>query len=208
MFNRKNQTIDIMLDLETLGNQNCPVLIQLSAVAFNLETKEIYGQYNSLISPQSCVKAKLQSDGSTVDWWLQQEMSVVKKVFVDAVTSGKDLSVTLDEFTLFVNNLKKTYQTEEVLIWGNGMLADNRWILSAYNAVKKEPPWCFWQDQDVRTMVNLGHRLLNFDPKKDIPFEGEKHNAIDDCKHQIKYICAIYEKLVKLLLVINGEKNE
>lgn len=198
MQDRNNNTIDVMLDLETLGNKNSPVLIQLSAVAFKLETGDFLAEYNTLVSPQSCVKAKLQSDGSTVDWWLQQDPAVVKKVFVDAVTQGKDLSLALDEFSKYINDLKQTHKTKEVLVWGNGMLADNLWIKSAYAAANKEVPWMYWQDQDVRTIVSIGKRLLNFDPKKDIPFVGEKHNAIDDCKHQIRYVCAIFKKLQEL----------
>jgi hypothetical protein len=50
---------------------------------------------------------------------------------------------------------------------------------------------------DVRTIVELGRKLLNFDPKKDMPFKGEKHNALADAIHQAKYVSAIYQKLAE-----------
>lgn len=60
-----------------------------------------------------------------------------------------------------------------------------------------EVPWKYFEPVDVRTLVDLGKRLFDFDPKKTIKFEGDKHNAIDDCKFQIKYCSAIYKKAKK-----------
>ena len=56
-------------------------------------------------------------------------------------------------------------------------------------------PWSYAGDMDVRTIVELGRKLPNFDPKKDMPFEGEKHNALADAIHQAKYVSAIYQRL-------------
>jgi len=52
-----------------------------------------------------------------------------------------------------------------------------------------------YNDRDVRTIVDLGRALLGFDPKKDMPFTGERHNALDDAIHQAKYVSAIYQAL-------------
>ncbi|ENK9589510.1 3'-5' exoribonuclease, partial [Salmonella enterica] len=48
---------------------------------------------------------------------------------------------------------------------------------------------------DVRTMVTLG-RAIGFDPKRDMPFEGDMHNALADARHQAKYVSAIWQKLI------------
>ncbi|EBO5570485.1 3'-5' exoribonuclease, partial [Salmonella enterica] len=54
----------------------------------------------------------------------------------------------------------------------------------------------WWNDRDVRTIVELG-KAIGFDPKRDMPFEGTRHNALDDAIHQAKYVSAIWKKLAK-----------
>ncbi|EQA7358075.1 3'-5' exonuclease [Enterobacter hormaechei] len=51
-------------------------------------------------------------------------------------------------------------------------------------------------DRDVRTVVEMG-KAISFDPKRDMPFEGTRHSALDDAIHQAKYVSAIWQKLVK-----------
>lgn len=58
------------------------------------------------------------------------------------------------------------------------------------------PCWFYSNDLDVRTMVSLG-RAIGFDPKRDMPFDGERHNALADAIHQAKYVSAIYQRLVQ-----------
>ncbi len=39
--------------------------------------------------------------------------------------------------------------------------------------------------------------LIGFDPKRDMPFKGTRHNALDDAIHQAKYVSVIWKKLAK-----------
>ena len=48
------------------------------------------------------------------------------------------------------------------------------------------------------TIVELG-RNAGIDPKKDFPFVGEAHNALDDALHQVNYVVAIHQHLLKSL---------
>jgi hypothetical protein len=193
--------LDIMLDLETLGVEENPVIIQLAAVPFNIETGEVLDDkvINLLINPKSSVAAGLTVTGSTIEWWLKQNTYVVNKVFIESVSSPNTLASVLSVFSAYIADLKLAHNVKEVRIWGNGTLADNRWLISAYKAVNLKLPWNYREDSDVRTLVDIGSRLFNFNPKKDVPFEGEPHNAIDDCKHQIKYCSMIYQKLLPVV---------
>ncbi|MCM4438910.1 3'-5' exoribonuclease, partial [Escherichia coli] len=47
----------------------------------------------------------------------------------------------------------------------------------------------------VRTMVALG-LMMDFDARTTIPFEGERHNALDDARYQAKYVSVIWQKLI------------
>ncbi|EMB7753700.1 TPA: 3'-5' exoribonuclease [Serratia marcescens] len=44
-------------------------------------------------------------------------------------------------------------------------------------------------------VVNLGRRV-GFDPKRDLPFDGERHNALADAVHQAQYVSAIHQRLL------------
>ncbi|ENM0022204.1 3'-5' exoribonuclease, partial [Escherichia coli] len=46
-----------------------------------------------------------------------------------------------------------------------------------------------------RTIVELG-KTIDFDARTVIPFEGVRHNALDDARHQAKYVSAIWQKLI------------
>lgn len=191
--------LDIMLDLETFGVGNNPVIIQLSAVPFNLETGEIYDEgFDYLVEPMSCVQSGLKVTGTTVEWWLKQNMSVIDKVFIQSIKDGAPLKDTLINFGKYINHQKTLTGCEEIRLWGNGLLADNKWLESSYEACNLAVPWKYHEHSDVRTLVDLGVRILGTDLKKQTVFEGEKHNAIDDCKHQIKYCCAIYRAVYSL----------
>jgi len=89
-------------------------------------------------------------------------------------------------------NLKRLPSTQ---LWGNGANFDNVLLRDAYRRSGLRPFWNFWNDRDVRTIVELG-RQLGFDPKRDMPFIGKHHNAIDDAIHQAKYVSAIWQKLL------------
>ncbi|MBW5405602.1 3'-5' exonuclease [Morganella morganii] len=80
----------------------------------------------------------------------------------------------------------------------NGSNFDNVVLRTAYENCLIAPFWKFWNDRDVRTIVELG-RNAGIDPKKDFPFVGEAHNALDDALHQVNYVVAIHQHLFKNL---------
>ena len=196
-MNNKENIIDVMLDLETLDNTNSPAIIQIAAVSFNLEDGECGKEFNVLINPKSCLDIGLTINGETVGWWLSQEKTVIEKVFINSITNGLNITDALDSFSSFLNSLK-TNENDIIHLWGNGTLADGKWIESAYLATKKKMVWKYSSHEDVRTLVSLGKRILKRDLKEETDFVGEKHNAIDDCKHQIKYCHNIYKAIANI----------
>lgn len=188
--------IHVMLDLETFGNKTNPAIIQIAAVAFNLDGTLIEnGEFNVLINPSSCVKRGLKVDQDTVTWWLKQDKSVVEKVFAKSIIDGSDLEDALGMFSMYLSNLRNKSDDGEIRVWGNGIYSDNKWLGSAYEACNMNDPIRHWQHSDVRTIVDLGINLLGKDIKSETSFDGEKHNAIDDCKHQIKYLTQIIREI-------------
>jgi hypothetical protein len=203
------QILDLMLDLESLGNGGSPVIIQIAAIPFNIETGEVFSdEFDRLINPISCVKLGLKVNGQTVEWWLNQDKHVIEKVFVKAIQEGLEIKDVLLEFNKFINDLKVKHKVKDIRVYSNGILADSRWLNDAYALAGLTPAWKYYEDSDVRTLVDMGKRLLNFDPKRDMPFEGDKHVARQDVLHQIKYCSKIYEELQKLTKTKIRKKHE
>lgn len=202
-MSKEKRILDIMLDVETLSTANNPVLTQLSAVSFRLEDGKPLDEFNKFINPQSCVRLGLTcSDGyiglnkpeCTMDFWLKQPDEVFKKVILKAFLEGEELPAVLDAFTAWVKATMIKNNCTHVKVYGNGPAADCVWVRSAYEACQQNPPWQYWDDACVRTYVDQEERIYGVSTKRSMVFKGEKHNAIDDCKHQIAYVCEIYKK--------------
>jgi hypothetical protein len=190
--------LDLMVDLETLGTNGSPVIIQFSGVIFDRITGKTFQEFNEFITPTSGIAAGLSIDGETIAWWLTQEKKVVHDVFLNAITNGKELAKVLMTFSKFINDVKKTHNVDSVHLWGNGILSDNLWIQSNFEAVGLANPFQYNEHKDVRTLVQIGKDILNKDYKDIMKFSGDPHNALDDCFHQIKYCVKIQKELKKL----------
>ncbi|EFC6890758.1 3'-5' exoribonuclease [Escherichia coli] len=80
-------------------------------------------------------------------------------------------------------------------VWGNGANFDNTILRRSYERQGIPCPWRYYNDRDVRTIVELG-KAIDFDARTAIPFEGERHNALDDARYQAKYVSVIWQKLI------------
>ena len=87
-----------------------------------------------------------------------------------------------------------TNGSHTVQLWGNGCSFDNVILRRAYALTETPFAVPFWNDRDVRTMVELG-KSVGINPRFDIPFEGDMHNALSDARHQVKYVSAIWQRL-------------
>ena len=156
--------IDIMLDLETLGVGNSPVIIQIAAVVFDIKTGESLESFDEFINPKSSINSGLDIDSSTVEFWLKQDKEAIEKVIIPALKSDNELKDTLNRFSKFIKEAEDI-RNKKVRVWGNGILADNKWIQSAYSKLDIKVPWKFNADSDVRTLVDLGKRILKLEQK-------------------------------------------
>ena len=178
----------VMLDLETMGQGNNAAIVAIGAVFFEPTTGEIGASFYQTIDLESAAKYG-EIDPSTVLWWLKQSDEARDEITRLDTYSLPD---ALAEFTQWIEQIENF---KARIVWGNGSSFDNVIIENAFKAVRYKKPWAFWNDRDVRTVVELGRTLKGFDPKKDMPFEGTAHNALDDAIHQAKYVSAIYKAL-------------
>lgn len=172
-----------MLDLETMGKQSNSVICSIGAVEFDIKTGNTGREFYRRIDINSCLDIGLTVDGSTIEWWLNQNEKARK-----AISTGKSLSITqaLLEFTDFVETIGGKY----LQIWGNAARFDLGILEDAYCAIKINIPWDFRLERDVRTLVSFAPKV-----REHYPNLGMEHNPIDDCKYQIGYCSAIWQKL-------------
>ena len=169
--------MEIMLDLETMGNGSNSAIIAIGAVAFDIDgvSSKFYQQVNL----QSSVDAGMEIDASTVLWWLRQSYAA-RSAFKD---NEKALKITnaLIEFSMFCERSKVCG------MWGNGAAFDNALLSNAYRKLEMNQPWKFWNDRCYRTVKDI---------YQDVEFvrSGTHHNAVDDAESQALHLIEICKK--------------
>ena len=185
--------IDIMTDIETLGNKKNVAIIQLSAVAFNIETGNIIEKFNEYVDI-SCADG-LIIDGSTLKWWMNTDANLLKNIINSGISTT---NIVLSQFNKWFESLDA--EVTNKYLWGNGILFDNRIIQEAMSKYDISYPIYYSNDRDVRTILELAcikegktkAELLSI-----IPTVGVSHNALDDCLTQINIVCECYKILMK-----------
>lgn len=191
----EDQPIDyvhVMVDLETMGKKHNAPIVAIGAVVFDPATGFIGESFYKVVCLESSVNWGAVIDPSTVIWWLKQSSEARSAIVNDDAIPLLD---ALLQFREFVSD-NVAGGSKKAQVWGNGASFDNSILRSSYDCIAEDYPWEYWNDRDVRTMVELGH-AINYEPQKAIPFEGERHNALADAIHQARYVSAIWQRLIE-----------
>lgn len=184
---------NVMLDLETMGSGSKAAIVSIGAVLFDPMTGETGAEFYQVVSLNSSAHYG-ELDPGTVIWWMQQSEEA-RAVFLDE--NKTSLKAALESFSSWIeqNCDQNEKGKPEAIVWGNGATFDNVIMGNAYKATRLRQPWAFFNDRDVRTIVDLGKQLRGIDPKKTLELEGTAHNALDDAKFQVRYVSEIYKAL-------------
>lgn len=173
----------VMVDIETMGNESNSVIVSIGAIEFDINTGEVGKQFYCRVNLQSCLDLGLIVNGETIYWWLKQNEAARLEICKD----GDDILTALFKLSNFLNEIDATQNFQ---IWSNGVRFDISLLSDAYRKAKLSIPWNFHNERDVRTLVSFTPKIIEH-----YPFEGIPHHSIDDCKHQIAYCSAIWQKL-------------
>ncbi|HIF0675957.1 TPA: 3'-5' exonuclease [Escherichia coli] len=179
-----------MIDLETMGKNKDAPIVSIGAVFFTPETGDIGQEFYTVVSLESAMGQGATPDGDTILWWLKQSPEARAAICIDDTLSISD---ALSELNHFIN--RHAANTKYLKVWGNGANFDNTILRRSYERQGIPCPWRYYNDRDVRTIVELG-KAIDFDARTAIPFEGERHNALDDARYQAKYVSVIWQKLI------------
>jgi hypothetical protein len=201
----------VMLDLETLSLRSDACIIQIAAVAFDIETGELGPRFNAYVN-ESCLEGATigHVDVSTVGFWMRQQFSQTLGEAITDEDERRDLYEALCEFNQWFADLAadtceddaapvvETY--EEISLWSHGAGFDIPILAAAYaRALIGEVPWHYRAPRDTRTLYALAPGGMPRPPKD----ETREHDAQYDCEYQVAQVCGAWRaiELAKAALV-------
>jgi hypothetical protein len=180
------ETIDVMIDLETLGTSPGSVVLAIAAATTSFDRDE-QRMFAKRISVVSSLRAGLTVDQSTIGWWSTQPQAVW-----DAATdSSSPLELVLLSFAEFLGELRKGPDDQasgnKLRLWGDASSFDLVLLACAYRAVRLPVPWEYWDEFDYRTLRTL------LDSEK--PRSKVHHDALQDARAQLEHLQEMLNKL-------------
>ncbi|EHK1533342.1 3'-5' exoribonuclease [Escherichia coli] len=177
--------IHLSVDLETMGTNPDAPINSIGGTFFDPATGEMGPEFSKAIDLETSGGI---IDRKTIKWWAKRSREAQSAIFTDEIS----LDVAL---RLFIEFIEKNSGGCFVQVWGNGANFDNVILRRSYERQGIPCPWLYYNDRDVRTIVELGN-AIGFNVRMAIPFEGVPHNALDDARHQAKQVSAIWQKLI------------
>ncbi|CAD5377113.1 hypothetical protein OF001_U20040 [Pseudomonas sp. OF001] len=169
----------IVIDLETLGKGPNAPIAAIGAVVVR-DAKPLDEFYRRIDLESAMIPHwKREADASTIQWWLQQ--SAEARAEIDGSQPGTPIISTLEQLAGWMDIYAPH---RDALVWGNGSSFDNVILRSAYSELTRPTPWEFRNDRDLRTILALYPEAKNVGP-----FEGTKHHALHDARHEAKQLC-------------------
>jgi hypothetical protein len=172
--------INVMIDIETLGTSYNALITSIGAVKFDCE--KIVSSFYVNIDISSTTKYKFDTDKDSIKFWRQENLFEARKCLS---IEPKDIKEALQSFNDWFGKISMP-------VWGNGVFFDNVILDNTYRKVGLEKPWMFYHDRCFRTIKSILPALQN-----DIPFDGIKHFALDDAKHEAMMLIALQQKFDK-----------
>lgn len=135
---------DLMIDIETTGNEPGCGILSIAVVPFSagVVAPEAIHFYRKVL-PASNLEYYLFGNESTMKWWAGQPAAVRE----EAHSGTADLREVLEALTSYIKLFPK-----EICLWGNGATFDCPVLEAAYVATEEEIPWTYKQLRCYRTL--------------------------------------------------------
>lgn len=176
---------DCMIDLETLDNRSSSAIVSIGACLFDRTTGEIMDTFYERISWTAALASGGTVGASTLKWWFKQSDEARLEL---TKGGGIKISVAMNKLAGFIPYMSR--------VWGNGSSFDISILEHTMGRCSVKIPWAHWNVRDVRTVCDLATMK-----REDVPFEGEKHNALDDAIHQAQYVSLMIQELTSGSLI-------
>jgi 3' exoribonuclease, RNase T-like len=184
-------TINVMIDLETLGLGANAAVISIGAVKFDPNgTPGVHGDpsnpeykdfYVNLLMHDVVTYSKFDVDGSTIQWWMSSQITqdVRDMLFVDPMPVETALGMFWD-----------WYGPTSVPTWGNGAGFDNVILRNTFTRMQGACPFKFYDDRCFRTLKALFPAVEYVKPVT-------PHYALSDAVAQATHVQKLFNLLSK-----------
>lgn len=171
-----------MVDLETGGTDpsHAPIL-QIAAVAFDLEQAEVHPSFfDRCLNPPT---NRFWSE-STREWWASQPPHILQEICSRVEPPDR----VLTDFGRWVLQVSSGHTP---IMWAKPIHFEWPFLQSYYEAFGLQNPFFYAHCRDLRSVLfALGCEGLI----KEIPFEGDEHNALHDVLHQVRVLFAAWSR--------------
>lgn len=181
---------DVMVDFETTGvhYEHCAIL-QISAVKFNLADTTIHPVFFD-----RCLNIPVGRywEEDCRNWWMKR-----KDVIANILQRGEEPKNVLTDFVNWAVN-DHDHRRGALTFWSKPTHFDFSFMQSYLRQFDVVNPFHYRMANDVNSWIRA--RYFPEPPReweKELPFEGQVHNAIDDVLHQIKVLMHAYHDTKK-----------
>lgn len=187
----KKQRLDVMLDMETCALSENAAILSIALLPFYFDGGEpIESPISYVIEGNSCFLEGLKYDDDTQAWWTKQDPRAKASILYNSTPTH--IRTAIKEIYEWLIALCDKY---EIHMWCRGLNFDIPKLEYCFRRfLEKEPPYKYYNMEDARTYCHT----FGIKPT-DIPFEGNRHSAVDDCAFQVKQVQAAREVHEQLL---------
>lgn len=181
--------IHIMVDIETLGLNANHLIFQIAACKFEINTGNILDTFNGIVN---ITNEEFLVHGNTLLWWLNTNKELLTRLLNNGYYNSEKILLESFRTWIFTSTLGESaiYNMENVLLWGNGILFDNCIIETKMEKYGMNYPINYRNDRDLRTFIEMAAFKSGYKSEKDFREANSdnliKHDALNDCKNQIK----------------------
>lgn len=162
---------DISIDLESVSTRPDGAIVSIGAVCFDRRTGELGPTFHVVCDWKADAKGHVHQ--GTLEWWRNQEPN-------DVVFSNDIEREPLHKALSMLQKFADAWACPMTFWWQRGNM-DQQWLDNAFERCGMDTPWNFSQWMDQRTLC----RELQRD---EVVFIGNKHDALDDARHQAQCI--------------------
>lgn len=172
----KTKFFDVMVDIETTGTDpGANAIIQIAAVRFNLETREL--DTSSMFNRCLFIPPRRYWDEGTREWWGRQK----REILADIYSRMEDPKTVLEAFSQWS---LESGSDEPMRFWGKPTHFDFSFIQNYMNQFEVYNPYHFGYATDLNSFIRGRANSSKVRDHK-VEFQGDAHNAIFDVINQI-----------------------
>ena len=178
------QYFDVMVDIETTGTdpgQNA--IIQLAAVRFSLETREL--DTASMFNRCMFIPPRRFWDEGTRSWWGQQK----REILADIYARMEDPKTVLEAFSKWA---LESGSDQPLRFWGKPTHFDYSFVQNYMNQFEVYNPFHFRWATDLNSFIRGRAGSSQVESFKN-DFQGDAHNALFDVINQIDCLFKAYD---------------